>query len=177
MPARQSHGPLYISQPPPRPMSLAASATHTVLPRDDAAAVLRTTASSKQRWAPTCASIRVYKKGKHSSVGGRAVRWWASVTLRGWRSRGRLVGIRDREAYLTVLNRRSNGEIERNPNFQSQMLMAFGSSMGSHQGTFASNSYKDPRRRGNITTAPPHIPKVPRSIASASMHVMNQLIN
>ncbi len=57
------------------------------------------------------------------------------MTLRGWRSRGRLVGIRDREAYLTVLNRRSNGEIERNPNFQSQMLMAFGSSMGSHQGT------------------------------------------
>ena len=59
-----------------------------------------------------------------------------------------LVGISDREAYLTSLNDCSNGEIERNPNFQSQMLMAFESSMGSLRGSFASNSSKDARRRG-----------------------------
>ena len=59
-----------------------------------------------------------------------------------------LVGIRDREAYLIALNNCSNGEIGRNPNFQSQMLMAFESSMGSLRGSFASNSSKDARRRG-----------------------------
>ena len=59
-----------------------------------------------------------------------------------------LVGIRDREAYLAALNNCSNGEIKRNPNFQSQMLMAFECGMGSLLGSFASNSSKDVRRRG-----------------------------
>jgi len=59
-----------------------------------------------------------------------------------------LVGIENREAYLTVLNNCSDGEIERNPNFQSQMLMAFESSMGALPGAFPSNSSKDARRRG-----------------------------
>ena len=59
-----------------------------------------------------------------------------------------LVGIGHRDAFLAVLNKGSNGEIERNATFKSQMLMAFEKMAGSIKGAFASNSSKDARRRG-----------------------------
>ena len=59
-----------------------------------------------------------------------------------------LVGIGHRDAYLAVLNKGSNGEIERNANFKSQMLMVFEKMAGRQKGAFASNSSKDARRRG-----------------------------
>ena len=59
-----------------------------------------------------------------------------------------LVGIGNRDAYLAVLNKGSNGEIARNANFKSQMLMAFEKLVGGLQGAFSSNSSKDARRRG-----------------------------
>ena len=97
-----------------------------------------------------CELAKAAKRDGWSNSGCASAIRSAAPTLRdvaAWRACD-LVGIGDREAYLTALNNCSNGEIERNPNFQSQMLMAFESSMGALPGAFPSNSSKDARRRG-----------------------------
>jgi len=97
-----------------------------------------------------CELAKAAKRDGWSNSGCASAIRSAAPTLRdvaAWRACD-LVGIGDREAYLTALNNCSNGEIERNPNFQSQMLMAFESSMGALPGAFVSNSSKDARRRG-----------------------------
>jgi len=98
----------------------------------------------------TCELVKAAKRAGWSTSGCASAIRSTAPTLRDvamWRACD-LVGIRDREAYLIALNNCSNGEIGRNPNFQSQMLMAFESSMGFLLGAFASNSSKDARRRG-----------------------------
>ena len=97
-----------------------------------------------------CELAKAAKRDGWSNSGCASAIRSAAPTLRdvaAWRACD-LVGIGDREAYLTALNNCSNGEIERNPNFQSQMLMAFESSMGALPEAFVSNSSKDARRRG-----------------------------
>lgn len=59
-----------------------------------------------------------------------------------------LVGIGERESYRTVLNICSNGQMDSDPNYNSQMLMAFEAGYSTILGAFASNSSKDARRRG-----------------------------
>jgi hypothetical protein len=59
-----------------------------------------------------------------------------------------LVGITDREEYRSTINISSGGEVEKNANYQSQVLMAFESNLGHMPEAFSSNSSKDKRRRG-----------------------------
>ena len=51
-----------------------------------------------------------------------------------------LVGIKDRQNYLAQLDISSNGTITKNPDFSSQMTMAFWSAFGKRKGAFKSIS-------------------------------------